>query len=121
LTGSALELQNQALSTSLAILARKLGVIVAAVQRMRSGAVPTDHTLLRRANHICQQLPAVDSPAFDSTFRRDLADAVTASFLGAVTKTSSALGEVGELYSLLFNEKARSRDMDGGGTPGDMF
>ena len=75
-----------------------------------------DHPLLRRANRVCQQLPAVDSAAFDATFRRDLTDAVTASFLGAATKTSSALGEVSELYSLLFNDKTRQRDRDREGT-----
>jgi hypothetical protein len=104
--GSSLELQNVTLATSLGILEKKIGIIVAALEHMQqTGQI--DQALLRKANCICQQLPAVDNATFHGTFQRDLADTVMTSYLSAATKTSSALAEVSELYSAVFNEKAK--------------
>lgn len=100
---SSLELQNKTLSTSLRILEAKIGVIIAALAHMQEvGSV--DQALLRKANAICQQLPAVDSAAFRETFQRDLTDTVMTSYLGAATKTSSVFAEVSELYSVVFKD-----------------
>jgi Maintenance of mitochondrial structure and function len=104
---STLEVQNQSLTTSLRILESKIAVITELVKGMQEGTIPVDHGLLRKANKIYQQLPAIDSGKFQGQFLNELVDTLMMTYLSSSTKTTSTLAELTETYSLVYNSSAR--------------
>jgi Maintenance of mitochondrial structure and function len=104
---STLEVQNQSLTTSLRILEAKIGIIGQLVLGMHDGKIPMDHSLLRKANKIYQQLPAIDSGNFEGQFLNELVDTLMMTYLSSSTKTSSTLNELTETYSLVYAASSR--------------
>jgi COP9 signalosome complex subunit 6 len=103
---SSVEIQNASFVKSLEILKTKVRVIIAALQEMKDQPPESvDHDLLRTANRICQQIPAVDSDKFEEFFNNELVDSTMTTYLGTATKTFSILSDVNDLYSRTYMEK----------------
>lgn len=109
---STLEVQNMTMITSLRTLEEKIGVLVEALQaiQQRGGQRETkDYEIIRRAAKICQQLPAIDSAKFNASFSNEVTDCMMLSFLGASTKTLSALTELSDIFNSVYHERMGSR------------
>lgn len=106
---STLEVQNMTMITSLRTLEEKIGVLVEAlrvIQKHGNGQCETkDYEIIRRAAKICQQLPAIDSGKFHASFNNEITDCMMVSYLGASTKTLSALTELSDIFSSVYAEK----------------
>lgn len=103
---SAVEVQNTSFVKSLEILKSKIKVIVTALQEMKGVPIEDiDHDLLRTANRICQQLPAVDSNKFGDSFANEDAEGTMTTYLGSATKTLEMLSEVNGIYTRVFMDK----------------
>ena len=106
---STLEVQNQSLTTSLRVLGKKIAVLCRAVQLMHEGAIPMDHTVLRKASKICQQLPAIDSSAFHEQLSHELVDTLMMTYLSSATKSTAALVELTDMYSMTYGASSSRR------------
>lgn len=105
---SAAEVQNQTLVTSLTILKEKIRVIISALEKMvQSGNI--DNNLVRRANQICQQLPAIDSTKFNDFYQNEFMNCMMTNYLGAAAKSSSAVLELNEMYTKIYNQHGGMR------------
>jgi len=99
---STLEVLNQTVVTSLRTLEEKIDVLVASLQNIQKqgGPIePSEYEILRRAAKICQQLPAIDSRNFHTSFSNEITDCMMVSYLGASTKTLASLSELTELMN----------------------
>mmetsp|Transcript_52 Transcript_52/g.63 ORF Transcript_52/g.63 Transcript_52/m.63 type:complete len:306 (-) Transcript_52:403-1320(-) len=108
---STLEVQNQSLTTSLRILEKKIAVITNLLKGMQEGSIPMDHNLVRKANKIYQQLPAIDSGKFQGQFLNELVDTLMMTHLSSSTKTTSNLTELTDIYSMLYGSSSSRRNM----------
>lgn len=105
---STLEVQNQSLITSLRILEKKITVITGLIKSMQDGTVPVDHSFLRRANKIYQQLPSVDSDNFQGQFLNELVDTLMMTYLSSSTKATSSLTDLTDTYSKVYGPSRRT-------------
>jgi len=109
---STLEVQNQTVITSLRTLESKIDALVRSLKSMQEQGGASDgeqHTLLRKAAKILQQLPAIDSSKFQSSFDNELKDCLMLSYLAAATKTTSSLTDLNDIYSTVFPSVERRR------------
>ena len=84
----------------------KIKVIVAALQEMRNVSIEEiDHDLMRTANRICQQIPAVDSYNFEDSFSNEDVEGTMTTYLGSATKTLEMVSDVNSLYTRVFVDK----------------
>ena len=108
---STLEVQNQSLTTSLRVLAKKIAILGHILQLMQEGALPMDHTVVRKASKICQQLPAIDSETFHEKLLNELVDTLMMTYLASATKTTAALTELTDMYSMVYGASSSRRLM----------
>jgi hypothetical protein len=78
---------------------------------MQEGSIPMDHNLVRKANKIYQQLPAIDSGKFQGQFLNELVDTLMMTHLSSSTKTTSNLTELTDIYSMLYGSSSSRRNM----------
>ena len=104
---STLEVQSQSLTTSLRILEKKIAVITALLKGTQDGTIPVCHSLLRKANKIYQQLPAIDSGNFEGQFLNELVDTLMMTYLSSSTKTTNSLAELTDTYSMVYGSSSR--------------
>jgi len=107
---STLEVQNQALLSSLTILDRKVAVIIETLKSLHdrgssSSSTPADQTLLRAASKICLSLPPIDSNSFGRDFSTQVVDSSVVSVLSANTAMISQLNILGDMYNSLYSSK----------------
>lgn len=107
---STLEVQNQALLSSLTILDRKVAVIIETLKSLQdrgssSSSTPADQTLLRAASKICLSLPPIDSNSFGRDFSTQVVDSSVVSVLSANTAMISQLNILGDMYNSLYSSK----------------
>ena len=106
---STLEVQNQALLSSLTILDRKVAVIIDTLKSLQdrgsSSSTPVDQTLLRAASKICLSLPPIDSNSFGRDFSTQVVDSSVVAVLSANTAMISQLNILGDMYNSLYSNK----------------
>lgn len=107
---STLEVQNLTVVTSLRTIEEMIDILLAALQVMQQKGgpkEPSDYELLRRAAKICQQLPSIDSNIFNPGFSNEITDCMMVTYLGASTKTLSALAQLSEIFNQVFTQHSR--------------
>lgn len=105
---STLEVQNQALLSSLTILDRKVAVIIDTLKSLQdrgSSCTPADQTLLRAASKICLSLPPIDSDSFGRDFSTQVVDSSVVAVLSANTALISQLNNLGGMYNSLYTNR----------------
>jgi COP9 signalosome complex subunit 6 len=108
---STLEVQNQSLTTSLRVLGKKIAILGQILQLMQDGTLPMDHTVVRKASKICQQLPAIDSGTFHEQLLNELVDTLMMTYLASATKTTGALTELTDMYAMVYSISSSRRLM----------
>jgi COP9 signalosome complex subunit 6 len=56
------------LHNAIAMLNSRVKTLQKYLHVSQSGTLPRDHSLLRRVGELCHQLPAIDSPSFNTDF-----------------------------------------------------
>jgi len=106
---STLEIQNGYLTKSLGTLKERIVLLLRALRKIQNGEEATNHTVLRMAAKICDQLPSGQAGSFSDSFSDELTDSLMLTYLGAVTKTTSDLSHIADIYALLYSETSRRR------------
>lgn len=117
---STLEVQNQALLSSLTILDRKVAVIIDTLKSLQnrgsssnSGTPHTDQTLLRAASKICLSLPPIDSDTFGRDFSTQVMDSSVVAVLSANTAMMAQLNDLGDMYNSLYTNRGGGLSRNG--------
>lgn len=104
---STLEVQNSYLAKSLGTLKETIRLLLKALQKIHDGEVDTNHTVLRMAAKICDQLPSAHAGTFGTSFSDELTDSLMLTYLGAVTKSTSDLSQLSDIFAVLYSEGSR--------------
>lgn len=103
---SSQEVRNLSIETSLKILHDKTNLLIEAVKRMQAGEIPMNQDVVRKAAKIANLLTmATQEQNEDDNF--GLSGEKTAmiiSYLSAATKTMFSLGEMADVYTLVYGD-----------------
>ncbi|KDO23980.1 hypothetical protein SPRG_10677 [Saprolegnia parasitica CBS 223.65] len=82
------------------MLDKQLGVLRAYLEATKRGDIPVDHALLRQVASICQQLPAMRSDLFASTFSQEYNDTLLVTYLATITKGITCTNAVLDKFAM---------------------
>ncbi|OQR93148.1 Voltage-gated Ion Channel (VIC) Superfamily [Achlya hypogyna] len=82
------------------MLDKQLGVLRAYLEATKRGDIPVDHALLRQVASICQQLPAMRSDLFASTFSQEFNDTLLVTYLATITKGITCTNAVLDKFAM---------------------
>lgn len=103
---SALELQNQAMTSSVLTLGEKIYTIIKILKGMQSGAIPSDPSLLRRASKIVRYLhTTMAGKELDSTLIDQIDECYMIAYLSSATKAAAHICEIADMYSMVYAEQ----------------
>jgi COP9 signalosome complex subunit 6 len=91
-----------ALKNAVQMLRGRVLLVRRFLELSRSGQIPMDHDLLREAEAICNQLPALEPSTLQVDFNTQLADALLISLLAAITKETAAVSNVLDKFYLAY-------------------
>lgn len=106
---SSLEGQNDALSVSLLTLQSKLDIIIKFLKCIKNNEIAVDHSILRKAQRICSELPNLNSKEFNEAFLEEVNECLMVSYMSAVTKSTNDLNVVAELFSKISVDRSSSK------------
>jgi len=88
------------LKNAVQMLRGRVMVLQRFLQLSKSGQIPVDHELLREAEALCNQLPALEPSILQIDFNAQMADAMVVSLLAALTKhTATVSGMLEKFFS----------------------
>jgi COP9 signalosome complex subunit 6 len=91
-----------ALKNAVQMLRGRVLILKRFLELSKSGKIPMDHELLREADAVCNQLPALEPSLVQLDFTTQLSDALLISLLAAVTKETASIGGVLEKFFLAY-------------------
>ena len=103
---SAIELQNQAMTSSVLTLGEKISTILKILKAMQSGKVPSDPSLLRRASKMVRYLhTSMAGKELDSTLIDQIDECFMITYLSSATKAAAHICEIADTYSMVYSDR----------------
>mmetsp|Transcript_35672 Transcript_35672/g.65267 ORF Transcript_35672/g.65267 Transcript_35672/m.65267 type:complete len:301 (+) Transcript_35672:24-926(+) len=103
---STLDLHVTSLESSLRSLAMRADQLIVYLKAVEDKRVPSDQRLLRAAQGVCNQLPAMHKGELEAAFVEDYADTLMVSYLATVTKATHAVGDLTEKFQSMAPARA---------------
>jgi COP9 signalosome complex subunit 6 len=91
-----------ALKNAVQMLKGRILILKKFLESTKAGQIPPDHELLREADAICNQLPALDPALIKFDFNHEMADALLVSLLASVTKETAAMGSILDKFFMAY-------------------
>ncbi|KAI8090059.1 maintenance of mitochondrial structure and function-domain-containing protein [Halteromyces radiatus] len=70
------------------------------LQDTKTGAIPTDHDILRQISSICSRSPVIDQSIFDDQFSREYNDVLLVGYLASITKGINTINDLVDKFNL---------------------
>lgn len=90
------------------MLQQRIKLIALYLTKVKEGAHPRDHALLRMVLSLCHKLPAMDSTKFNVAYQNEYHDTLLISYLGVLTKGCNVLNELVDNFNFA-TERSRRR------------
>jgi hypothetical protein len=103
---SSTELQNNSIFTSIGTIQEKVDLLIQTLEKMQSAQLPLDHSILRAAAKICDQLKGSNNTVSADSLN-EVMDCLMISYLGISTKTSNDLCNFSELNHTIYSDDRR--------------
>ena len=103
---SSTELQNNSIFTSIGTIQEKVDLLIQTLEKMQSAQLPLDHSILRAAAKICDQLKGSNNTVGADSLN-EVMDCLMISYLGISTKTSNDLCNFSELNHIIYSDDRR--------------
>ncbi|GMH44168.1 hypothetical protein BSKO_12102 [Bryopsis sp. KO-2023] len=94
--------------SAMKMLIGRLGVLTSALEKMESGEVPFDHSLVREISSLINKLPVMDTGDFQSNFMTEYIDALLTIHLSNLTKGTNLVNDIVD-KSLVVLERPRRK------------
>jgi len=108
-TGSLLTSHMMGIHNAIAMLHSRILILTKFLEAVKSGKIPKDQGLLRKIATLCNQLPAIDTPAFSRDFINEYNDALMITYLAAITKGESSINELIDKFNVTYERHSRRR------------
>jgi hypothetical protein len=102
---SGIEMQNQAMMSSVKTLGEKIDQIVHTLKQMKSGAIPVHNEVMRRANKICRMLSTVNSEESERVLADQVDECLMITYLSTATKAAACVSELSDAYAMLYADR----------------
>ena len=93
-SGDTLSPHMVALKNAIQMLKGRILLLKKFLEATKTGKISVDHELLREADAICNQLPALNPALVTLDYNQEMADALLVSLLASITKETAAMGSV---------------------------
>jgi hypothetical protein len=102
---SGIEVQNEAMMTSVQTLGEKIDIILNTLKEMQRGAIPVNHEVMRRANKIVRMLNTVNTIESQKQMSEQVDECLMVTYLSTGTKAAACISELSDAYSLLYSDR----------------
>lgn len=104
---SSVELQNEALLTSIQSLVSRIDIVILALEKMKSGVIPRNDELLRQISQITIQIPPniYLSQNLQENFKHELENTLALSLVNMINTDMMVLNELYACYQTIYNKE----------------